>query len=98
MKISDLTAQLQQESNEATEEMKRIERDALSRFDSDLKRQCSSAASTLKSALDTSRTELVKEIGTYKAGLKDAISADSKALTDQLATLKTEVAKWMPKL
>jgi small-conductance mechanosensitive channel len=98
MKISDLTAQLQQESNETTEEIKRIERDALSRFESDLKRQCSSAATTLKSALDVSRTELVNEIETYKTGLKDAISADSKELTDQLAILKKDVAKWTPKL
>jgi hypothetical protein len=98
MKSFDLTAQLQQELNEATEEMKRIERDALSRFESDLKRQCSSAASTLKSALDRSQTELVNEIATYKAGLKAAISADSKELTDQLAILKKDVAKWTPKL
>jgi len=98
MKISDLTAQLQQESNETTEEIKRIERDALSRFESDLKRQCSSAASTLKSALDRSQTELKNEIETYKTGLKAAILADSKELTDQLATLKKEVAKWTPKL
>ncbi len=98
MKISDLTAQLLQESNETTEEIKRIERDALSKFESDLKRQCSSAATTLKSALEKSQTELVNEIETYKTGLKDAISADSKALTDQLAALKKDVAKWTPKL
>jgi hypothetical protein len=35
MKTSDLIAKLKQESNETTEEIKRIERDALSRFESD---------------------------------------------------------------
>jgi hypothetical protein len=98
MKISDLTAQLQQESNETTEEIKRIERDALSRFETDLKRQCSSAATTLKSALDVSRTELVTEIETYKTGLKEAMSSDSKELAKQLEILKKDVAKWTPKL
>jgi hypothetical protein len=98
MKISDLTAQLQQESNETTEEIKRIERDALSRFESDLKQQCNSAATTLKSALDVSRSELVTEIEIYKTALKYAISADSKELTDQLTSLKKDVVKWTPKL
>jgi len=98
MKLTDISEQIRLKSNEATEEMKRIERDALSRFESDLKRQCSSAASTLKSALDVSQTELKKDIETYKTGLKAAISADSKELTDQLAILKKDVAKWTPKL
>jgi hypothetical protein len=98
MKISELTAKLEQESKETMEEIKRIERDALSRFESDLKRQCSSAASTLKNALDVSRTELTKDIETYKSGLKEAISGDSKQLTDQLAALKEDVAEWTPRL
>jgi len=98
MNTSDWTARIEQESNEATEKIKRIERDALSSFESDLKRQCSSVANTLRSDLAKSQTELKADIATYKASLKTAISADSRELTDQFAILKKEVVKWMPKL
>jgi hypothetical protein len=48
--------------------------------------------------LDKSQTKLVTGIEIYKTGLKEAISADSKELTNQLAVLKKDVAKWTPKL
>jgi hypothetical protein len=87
MKLTDLTAQLEQESNETIQQAKQIEREALSTLESDLKQQCSSAATTLKSALDTSTSEV-----------KNTLSANSKELTDQLATLKKEVATWTPRM
>lgn len=98
MNLSDLIAQLQQESNEAMQKAKQIEIDALSNFEVDLKRQCGSAASTLKSALEESQRQLLEDIRTYNSELKAALSADSKELRDQLATLKMAVAKWTPKL
>jgi hypothetical protein len=98
MKLTELTAQLEQESNETIQQARQIERDALNTLAYDLKQQCSSAVTTLKSALDTSKSELTTDIETYKTDLKNALSADSTELTDQLATLKKEVAKWSPKM
>jgi hypothetical protein len=98
MNLSDLTVQLKQETTETMQEAKRIESNALSIFADDLQTRCSSAASTLKSALALSQTELLEDIRAYNSDLKAALSGDSKELTDQLASLKTEVAKWMPRL
>jgi GrpB-like predicted nucleotidyltransferase (UPF0157 family) len=98
MKITDLTAQLEQESAETIQQAKQIERDALNMLESDLKRQCSSAVSTLKSDLATAKGELSAEITAFKDDLKTTLATDSKALTDQLARLKFEVAKWSPRM
>jgi hypothetical protein len=87
MKLTDLTAQFEQESKETVQQAKQIEREALSTLESDLKQQCSSAVTTLKSDLDTAKSEVSTKIATF-----------STTLTGQLSIVEQEARKWAPKL
>lgn len=86
MKITDLTAQLEQEANQTAETVKQMQLDALDTLKSALAQQCSDAESTLKSALETALESM-----------KSAASENASAMNEQLATVKSDVKKWTPK-
>jgi len=86
VKVSDLTAQLQQEAAETTETVKQMQIDALEKLRKDLERQCSDAESTLKSALETAL-----------ASMKSAVRENADVMNVQLARAKADVMFWPPK-
>jgi len=86
VKVTDLTAQLQQEAAETSETVKQMQIEALEALKNALAQQCSDAESTLKSALEETLESM-----------KIAVSESASAMNEQLATVKSDVKKWTPK-
>lgn len=92
MKISELTTQLQQESDTAMQQVKQMQQSVLEKLKDDLERQCSSASSTLRSALDTSNGQILEEIETRTTVMRNAVLSESQELSTQVGKLRSERA------
>jgi hypothetical protein len=69
------------------EAVKKMQLDALEKLKNALAQQCSDAESTLKDALETALESM-----------RSAVSANTFAMNTQLATVKSDVKVWTPKL
>lgn len=86
MKITDLTAQLEQEANRTAETVKKMQLDALETLKNALAQQCSDAESTFKNALETTLESM-----------KKTVAENTSTMNEQIATVKSDVKKWTPK-